>query len=207
MQKYGTHLEKESKEIKEVIRSNKQRSKKTALSFDIEAMGNQIFGVNLMLIPGLGEGSLLKLIGELGHDFTEKFDNYKKFARWLNLVPKNKITGGRIVSSKVPKHKNHVGQVLREAANSAGASKTPLGDYYRRIRSRKGPMNAIVATANKMSKIIYIMVKTKTEYDEKRIQTNEPDILKKKLKNVLKYASKIQEQIDYAENLSNMQLT
>jgi transposase len=205
MQEYGCNMEKGVDGIKEVVRSNKQRSKKTALSFDIESIGSQIFGVNLMRIPGIGEGSLLKLIGEFGHDFTEKFDNDKKFSRWANVVPKNKITGGKKISSKVSKHKSHVGQVLREAANSAGASKTPLGDYYRRIRSRKGPMSAIVATANKMSKIIYIMVKTQTEYDEKRIRTNEPDILKKKLKYLQQYVNKIQEQIDYSENLPNMQ--
>jgi hypothetical protein len=82
---------------------------------------------------------------------------------------------------------------LREAANSAGASKTPSGDYYRRIGSRKGPMGAIVATANKISKIIYTMVKTQSEYDEK-------------LKSVKKYVDKIEEQIKIYENLANTQL-
>ncbi|MDR1338665.1 MAG: transposase [Prevotellaceae bacterium] len=189
------------------MRSNKHRSKKTAVTFDVESDGYQIFGVNLMRIPGISEGSVLKLIGELGHDFTEKFDSYKKFARRANLAPNNKITGGKLISSKVPKRKNHVGQILREAASSAGVSKTPLGDYYRRIRSRKGPMCAIVATANKICKIIYTMVKTKNEYDEKLIQTNEPEILRKKLKSVKKYVDKIEEQIKIYENLANIQLT
>jgi transposase len=195
-----------TKETKAILRSNKQRRKKTATAFDVEAQGHQIFGVNLMRIPGISEGCLLKLIGELGHDFIEKFENDKKLARWLNVTPNNKITGGKLISSKVPKRKNHVGQILREAANSAGASKTPLGDYYRRVKGRKGPMSAIVATANKMSRIIYTMVKMQTEYDEKLIQINEPKLLKKKLKNVQNYADKIQEQIKYYENLENMQL-
>lgn len=130
MQKYGCHLEKGAKkktdktgETKEVLCSKKQRRKKTAVAFDVEEKGNQIFGVNLMCIPGISEGSLLKLIGELGHDFTDKFENYKKLARWANVVPNNKITGGKLISSKVPKRKNHVGQILREAANSAGLQK------------------------------------------------------------------------------------
>jgi hypothetical protein len=38
-----------------------------------------------------------------------------------------------------------------------------------------------VATANKMSKMIYIMVQTKAEYDEKRIQINEPAVFAKKI--------------------------
>jgi transposase len=141
MQKYGCYLEAEAKEV---LRSEKQRSKKTAIAFDVERWGSRLFGVNLMRIPGISEGTLLKLIGELGHDFTGKFDSYKQFSRWANLAHNNKVTGGKLISSKVPKRKNHVGQILLEAAHSAGASKTPLGDYYRRIRSRKGPMGAIL---------------------------------------------------------------
>jgi transposase len=195
----------ETVKTKEIVRSKKHRCPKTAVVFDVESEGYRIFGVNLMRIPGISEGSVLKLIGELGHDFTEKFDSCKKFSRWANLAPNNKITGGKLISSKVPKRKNRVGQILREAANSAGASKTPLGDYYRRIRSRKGPMGAIVAIANKMSKIIYTMVQTKSEYDEKLIQTNEPEILRKKLKSVKKYVDKIEEQIKLHENLAMLQ--
>jgi hypothetical protein len=64
-----------------------------------------------------------------------------------------------------------------------------------------------VATANKMSKMIYIMVKTKVEYDEKRIQINEPAVLQRKLKSVQKYVDKLKEQMEYHENLSNTQVT
>jgi hypothetical protein len=129
------------------------------VAFDVEEYGYKIFGINLMRVPGINEGSLLKLIGELGHNFTEKFETYKKFCRWENLAPNNKITGGKIISSKVPKRKNRVGLIFREMAVSISNSKSPMGDYYRRIRSRKGPMGAIIATANKISKIVYTMVK------------------------------------------------
>jgi hypothetical protein len=136
-----------------------------------------------MRVPGISQGSLLKLGSELGHDFTEKFDTYKKFCRWENLAPNNKITGGKLTSSRLPKRKNPVGQLFREIAVSVGASKTPLGDYHRRMRSRKGPMGAIVATANKVSKIVYMIVKNQVEYDEKLINMNEPVLLMRKLRN------------------------
>jgi transposase len=204
LQKYGCRVA--GAAAKEVVRSKKQRRKKTAVGFDVERYGDQLFGVNLMRIPGISEVSLLKLIGELGHDFTEKFDSYKKFSRWANLAPNNKVTGGKLISSKVPKRKSHVGQVLREAACAAGCSKTPLGDYYRRIRSRKGPMSAIVATANKMSKMMYIMVKTKTEYDETRICMNEPATLERKLRSAQKYADKLREQIEQHQQMASAQV-
>jgi predicted transcriptional regulator len=150
-----------------------------------------------MRVPGISHSSLLKLTGELGHDFTEKFDTCKKFCRWENLAPNNKITGGNIISSHLPKRKNPVGQIFREIAVTMGTSKTPLGDYYRRIRSRKGPMGAIVATANKISKIVYMMVKNKTEYDEKMIQTDEPVFLMRKWLSMQKNMEKIRQKIEF----------
>jgi transposase len=181
---------------KKIVRSEKEIKKKFKVAFDVENYAYKIFGVNLMRIPGINEGSLLKLTGELGHDFTEKFDTYKKFCRWENLAPNNKITGGKIISSKLPKHKNPVGQIFRELAVTLGNSKNPLGNYYRRIRSRKGPMGAVVATANKISKIVYTMVKTKTEYNESLIQINEPFYLMKKLRNMQKGIVLLQKQIE-----------
>jgi hypothetical protein len=192
--KYSCHLPSPDNEM---IRSQKPTSKKTKIAFDVEAYANKVFGVNLMRIPGINEGSLLKLVGELGHDFTEKFETYRKFCRWENLAPNNKITGGRIISSKIPKRKNPVGQIFRELAVTISNSKSPLGDYYRRIRSRKGPMSAIVATANKISKIVYTMVKNKQEYDENLIKINEPILLMRKLNSMQKSISKLQKQIEF----------
>jgi len=194
LQKYSSKLPLQSREI---IRCEKQIEKKTKVAFDIESYGYKIFGVNLMRIPGINQGSLLKIIAELGHDFTEKFDTYKKFCRWENLAPNNKITGGKIISSRLPKRKSPVGQIFREIAVSMSGSKSPFGDYYRRARSRKGPMGAIVATANKISKVVYTMVKTKTEYDERLIKINEPVLLMRKLHNMQKSMAKLQEQIQF----------
>ena len=188
-----------------IVRSEKQRQKKTKVAFDVEEYAHKIFGVNLMRIPGINEGNLLKLTGELGHNFTEKFDNYKKFCRWENLAPNNKITGGRIISSKLPKRKNPVGQIFREIAVTLGRAKNPLGDYYRRMQSRKGPMGAIVATANKISKIVYTMVKTQTEYDESLIRINEPEYLMRKMKNMQKGIAAIQKQLEEYSSKSNQE--
>ena len=194
--KYSINLPPRSADF---LRSKKSVHKKTKVAFDIEEYGHKIFGVNLMRIPGINHGSLLKLIGELGDDFTEKFDTYKKFCCWQNLAPNNKITGGRIISSKLPKRKNPVGQIFRELAVSMSSAKNPFGDYYRRIRSRKGPMGAIVATANKISKVVYTMVKNKTEYDENLIKINDPVFMMRKLRNMQKNMAKLQAQIDVCQ--------
>ena len=59
------------------------------------------------------QGQIRELDSKLGVEFIEKFSTADKFCCRLNLVPKNKKSGGKILSSKVPKRKNYVGQVLQ----------------------------------------------------------------------------------------------
>jgi transposase len=161
--------------------SKKPICKKNAVAFNLEHYGYAIWGVNAMRIPGMSSGSLLQLIGELGHDFVEKFDTPAKFCKWCNLVPNNKISGGKLISSRVSKRKNPVGQVLRLCANTLKDAKNSLGIYFRRIRSRSGHMQAIIATAHKMARIFYTMVKNKSEYDETNVGIDEQELLLKKI--------------------------
>jgi len=155
-----------------------------------------MWGVNLMLIPGISDAAMLRLISELRHDFTEKFESYKQFARWCNLCPNNKISGGKFLSSKIPKRKNPVDLILRQAANSLKSSKTPLGFYFRRMQSKNGYLGTIVATAaNKFAKIIYKLVTTKTEYNDSYDKVTEEEILIKKLKNAQRALERIQKQL------------
>lgn len=161
--------------------SKKPICKKNAVAFNLEHYGYAIWGVNAMRIPGMSRGSLLQLIGELGHDFVEKFDTPAKFCKWCNLVPNNKISGGKLISSRVSKRKNPVGQVFRLCANTLKGAKNSLGIYFRRIRSRSGHMQAIIATAHKMARIFYTMVKNKSEYDETNVGIDEQELLLKKI--------------------------
>ena len=153
-----------------------------------------------MRIPGFKKGSLFRLVSELGHDFVNKFDSFKDFCNWANLAPNNKITGGKLISSKVPKRKNPVGQILRVAANSLKNEKPALGIYFRKTQARKGYNAAIVDTANKMGRIIYTMVKNQTEYDETLGQEKHMEILKKRIKRTQKELDKLQKLISGCEN-------
>ena len=53
---------------------------------------------------------------------------------------------------------------LRLAARSVGKTKTPLGLFYRRIRSRIGGLGAVKATAHKLACLVYRMLKYGEEY-------------------------------------------
>ena len=170
----------------ELVRSRKTISSKNAVGFDVESYAFGVWGVNVMQIPGMGAGSVLQLIGELGSDFVEKFDTPSKFCKWCNVVPNNRISGGKLISSRVPKRKNPVGQVFRQCANTVRDMKNPLGFYFRRMKSRGGYMSAIVATAHKMAEIFYLMVKNKVAYDESRVGLSEEELLRKKIERAQK---------------------
>jgi len=78
---------------------------------------------------------------------------------WVAVVPNNKPSGGRIISSKTPRGKNAIALALRQAANSIGNQKEhPLTAFFKRIAYRKGRNAAITATARKLAVIVWNMI-------------------------------------------------
>ena len=117
-------------------------------------------GVDLMAIEGMSYNTVLAIISEIGYDGFKKFKTAKHFTAWLRLAPNNKVSGGKVLSSKVGKGSNRLKIALRNAANSIGNLKdsTPLRDFFVRINFRKGRVSAITATARKLAVIIWNMV-------------------------------------------------
>lgn len=166
---------------KKLKRSKKKSGGNTKVSIDIEKYCYQLWGVNLMAVPGFSSGIVLGLFAELGPNFMEKFETQEQFCSWCNLAPNTKVSGGKVLSSRVPKRYNPVGQIFRMAAGAVHSTKDPLGNYYRRLKSKGGPTFAHVATAHKMAKIFYNMVKSKVEYDGDKIGPDERTLLERKI--------------------------
>ncbi|HHP1228849.1 TPA: transposase [Legionella pneumophila] len=118
-----------------------------------------------MAIPGVNLVSALQLLGEIGFDMT-RWKNPKQFASWLGLCPGNKVSGGRSLSGKTKLSNNRAAATLRMATSMLYRSPISLGAYLRLLKSRKGPMKAITATAHKLAKIIYNMLRHGVEYVE-----------------------------------------
>jgi len=122
--------------------------------------------MTLVRIEGMSYSSVLSLMSEIGLKGIHKFPTAKHFTSWLRLAPNNKVSGGKILSSKVPKGSNRLKIALRNAANAIGNLKdsTPLRDFFQRINFRKGRISAISATARKLAVIIWNMVVKKVPY-------------------------------------------
>ncbi len=159
----------------------KNSRSKNAPKFDVEQYAYCLWGVNVFNIPGLKDSAVMQLLGELGHDFVEKFETAENFCSWCNLVPNNKISGGKILSSKLPKRKNPVGQIFRIAASPLSRDKGEMGNYYRRMKAKSGGIQANVATAHKIAKIFFTIVKKKIEYDPCKVGIDEKELIKIKM--------------------------
>ena len=87
-----------------------------------------------------------------------KWPSAKHFASWLGLSPNNRITGGRVISSKTKASGNRAAAALRLAANALHRSNSALGAFLRRKKAQLGAPKAITATAHKLARLIYSML-------------------------------------------------
>lgn len=115
-------------------------------------------------IPGISEIAALEIVSETGTDLS-KWNSRNHFVSWLNLCPNNKISGGKLISSQVLKKKpNAAAAAFRTAANTMCRSKSWIGDYFRRMKTKGGQKYAIVASARKLAIIYYEMVSAGKQY-------------------------------------------
>lgn len=163
-------------------RKNNTHSK-NAPDYDARAlMFKMTGGVDLTDIDGIHEITAQVILSEIGTDMSP-WPSAKHFCSWLGLAPKNDITGGKVKRSRTLPGNRRANQAFRMAAQSLFRAKNGLGVYARRMRSKSGPGQAIVATAHKLARIVYCMLKDKKPY----VAVSEMDYVKADLERELKY--------------------
>jgi transposase len=142
----------------------KKKKDKNHPPFDVRGFLERIHGTDVLAIYGLSDISGLEILAETGTDLS-RWENEAHFRAWLNLCPNNKISGGKIISSRMMKKKpNAASQAFRYAANAVQKSDHWLGDYFRRMKAKGGNKYAVLATAAKIATIYYRMVRYKEEF-------------------------------------------
>lgn len=154
------------KKLKTTDKPHKRLNKNALKGLDLNQAAYQYFeGVDLMAVEGMSHATILTIISELGPEGFKKFATAKEFTSWLRLAPNNKISGGKLLSSKTPKGSNRLKIALRNAANAIGNLKdTHLSNFFARISYRKGRTVAVSATARKLAIIIWNMIVKKVPY-------------------------------------------
>ena len=134
-----------------------------ALAFDVRAALFALLGKDITKIDGLGPYLSLKLIAECGDDLSA-WPSPKHFTSWLCLAPSNKISGGKMLSSRTRRSGSRAAALLRLAAVTVGRTDTALGAFYRRLSARIGKAKAVTATARKIAVLFYNAVRYGMEY-------------------------------------------
>jgi transposase len=177
----------ENKSVKILPKTSHVR--KNQYSINLSAYLREITGVDLTKIDGFDEISVLEILSVTGIDMS-KWKTADHFTSWLNLSPRPKITGGKVVGFDKRITKNSASQALRNAAQSLWNSKCSLGKLYRRIAAQKGSAKAIKAVARKLAVILYNMLKNKSEFDPLKVQPDTEREQKRKLSYLAKEAAK-----------------
>lgn len=95
-----------------------------------------------------------------------KWPTVKHFTSWLSLAPGNKISGGKLLSSKTRRSSSRAATLLRIAAVNVGRTSTALGAFYRRLAARTGKAKAVMATARKLAVLFYNAVRFRLKHND-----------------------------------------
>ncbi len=152
--------------VKQKKRKNRHRGKndiKTEMNLEECLVG--MLGVNLMSITGLGANTILQVISEVGTDMG-KFPSAKHFAAYLGFVPRNKITGGVIISSATDRTKSRAAQAFKKVIPSISRGDSAFAAFYHRISAKAGTGKAITATCRKLAIAFYNTILLGQDYVE-----------------------------------------
>jgi transposase len=134
-------------------------------AFDARTALYTMLGADLSRIDGFGPFTVLRLIAECGDDMR-KWPTAKHFTSWLCLAPGNKISGGKLLSSRTRRTSNRAAALLRIAAVNIGRTQTALGAFYRRLAVRTGKAKAVTATARKLAVLFYNALRHGLTYED-----------------------------------------
>jgi hypothetical protein len=136
---------------------------KSAPGFAAHELLTRLHGVDLCAVPGVNVLTAQTLWSELGGDLSA-FPSVKHFASWLGVCPDNRISGGKILSARTKPTNNRVARALRMAAQALHHAENELGEHYRRLRAKLGGAAAVTALANKLARILYVLITTRQPY-------------------------------------------
>jgi transposase len=167
-----------------------RKAQGNAPHFDLRGALCRILGVDLTAVDGLDAYTITKVIGETGTDMSA-WRTEKHFTSWLGLCPANKITGGKVLSSRTKPCANRAAAALRIAAQTLYRSQSALGAFLRRMKMRLGPQAAITATAHKLARIIYSLLTHGGQYQDSGAAAYEARYQERVVKNLERKAKQL----------------
>ncbi len=168
----------------------RKRHQGNAPKFDVRAHLYRMTGVDLTAIDGVEAYTALKVVSEVGVDMS-RWPTAKHFASWLGLSLNNRVSGGRVMSTRTTRSANRAATALRLAANALHRSDSAPGAFLRRKKAQLGAPKAITATAHKLARIIYSMLKYGQKYVDVGAEYYERQYRHRALRNAKRRAAQL----------------
>ena len=131
-----------------------RKSKDNRPAFDLGAELTRLMGVDLRIIDGIDLMTAQTIYSEVGADLSA-WPTEAAWASWLELVPRNDITGGKVIKQKKRPSNNRVATALRNAAESLYRSDSYLGARYRHFTGRLEGLKGVKAMAHYLACLVY----------------------------------------------------
>jgi transposase len=175
-------------------------SRSNPLRCEVQASLEAMTGVDLTQIDGIDSLTALKVISEMGLDMT-RWPTSKHCAAWLGLCPGNKMSGGKRSRMRSTPSANRAATAWRLAAQGLANSHSALGAYDRRMRARLGAPKAMTATAHKLARLVYSLLRYGTAYVDAGQQADEQKYRDRVLTNLQRKAKAFGYQLVHVENI------
>ena len=142
------------------------------LEANLEAVAKQTPTVEILRsIPGIGLITSTAIVGFVGGG-VQRFQNCRKFSSYLGLTPKEHSTGMHRFLGTISKQGNvYIRTLLTHGARSVllaaqkNSKSDPLFTWALQVQKRTGHNKAAIATANKLARIVFAVLKRGTLYE------------------------------------------
>jgi len=159
-------------------------------AFEVRGALYRMSGADLTVIEGIEESTALVVLSEVGTDMG-RWPSAKHFCSWLGLCPHHRISGGKVLSRRTKACGNRAAAALRLAASGLHRSQSALGAFLRRLKSRVGAPKAITATAHKLARLVYSLLKHGTAYVTQGMEEYEQRYRERAVKNLSRRAKEL----------------
>jgi len=176
--------------LPQLPRAKRDSHSKNEPAFNARQAVFRVSGVDVAGVDGLSGSLAQTILAEIGTDMSA-WPTVKHFTSWLSLAPHNDISGGVVLRSRTLKTRNRARQAFRQAAEAVARSDCAFGAFYRRKRAQYGPKSANVATAHKIARCVYFMLKHHVPYEAVKAEVYETQQRARDLARLKRQAAKL----------------
>jgi len=119
-------------------------------------------------VPGFGPVVSAIVLSAVGD--ARQFSNGRQMAAWMGLVPRHTGTGGRTRMLSISKNGDRELRTLmihcaRAVIRWADRRDDALGRWVKQLKARRGHNKAVVALANKLARIAWVVIAKGERFD------------------------------------------